>query len=198
MRGKNKPSVRIKSPSSKKEIANALMLDMEKGVAVFGQFSSEEFFRRPAEKTWSPSEHLTHLILSIEPIISIVLMPAVSARYSLGGPENPPRSFDEIIALYEEAMHKDNSAGKYEPKHISSSTDLKREQKRRINKWKTAVRRLTVLTKRWYENGLDEVGLKHPKLGNLSLREMLFFTIYHNERHINSIKNRLEAMKTEA
>jgi hypothetical protein len=40
------------------------------------------------------------------------------------------------------------------------------------------------------EGKLDHYILPHPLLGKLTLREMLFFTIYHNEHHLNLLLSR--------
>jgi len=42
------------------------------------------------------------------------------------------------------------------------------------------------------ENELDRYILPHPLLGKLTLREMLFFTIYHIEHHEKLIKRNLK------
>jgi hypothetical protein len=43
----------------------------------------------------------------------------------------------------------------------------------------------------WSERQLDRIRLPHPVLGKLSVREMLFFTLYHNQHHIEAVKRRL-------
>jgi hypothetical protein len=37
----------------------------------------------------------------------------------------------------------------------------------------------------WSEAELDRYTLPHPLLGDLTMREMLCFTLYHNQRHIS-------------
>jgi len=41
------------------------------------------------------------------------------------------------------------------------------------------------------EDDLDRVMLPHPLLGKLTLREMLFFTIYHVEHHLGILRQGL-------
>jgi uncharacterized damage-inducible protein DinB len=40
---------------------------------------------------------------------------------------------------------------------------------------------------------LDRLRLPHPALGKLTVREMLFFTIYHNIHHVENVVRRLSA-----
>jgi len=42
--------------------------------------------------------------------------------------------------------------------------------------------------KNYNEANLDKYIIPHPLLGKLTLREMLFFTIHHNEHHLDLIK----------
>ena len=42
---------------------------------------------------------------------------------------------------------------------------------------------LVSTTEKWQENDLDRYQLPHPLLGKLTIREMLYFAIYHNLRH---------------
>lgn len=44
--------------------------------------------------------------------------------------------------------------------------------------------------KRQSEEELDLYILPHPLLGKLTLREMLFFTIYHNRHHLELLQKR--------
>ena len=42
---------------------------------------------------------------------------------------------------------------------------------------------MVAAAEKWDEKELDEYYLPHPILGKLTVREILFFTIYHNLRH---------------
>jgi hypothetical protein len=47
--------------------------------------------------------------------------------------------------------------------------------------------------RRWPEAKLDAIQLPHPLLGNLTVREMLFFTLFHQSHHMDVIRRRLTA-----
>ncbi|HRH60621.1 MAG TPA: DinB family protein, partial [Chitinophagaceae bacterium] len=42
------------------------------------------------------------------------------------------------------------------------------------------------------EDELDVYILPHPLLGKLTLREMLYFTIYHAEHHLKNVEELIE------
>jgi hypothetical protein len=43
----------------------------------------------------------------------------------------------------------------------------------------------------WSERALDRFRLPHPALGQLTVREMLHFTLYHNLHHVENVAARL-------
>lgn len=59
-----------------------------------------------------------------------------------------------------------------------------------IKKYERHKKKLTAKIEKQKEVDLDKYILPHPLLGKVTLREMLFFTIHHNEHHLESLKNR--------
>ena len=52
-----------------------------------------------------------------------------------------------------------------------------------MDQWSKVNAELLSAVEKWDETELDQYMLPHPILGKLTVREMLFFTIYHNLRH---------------
>jgi hypothetical protein len=46
------------------------------------------------------------------------------------------------------------------------------------------------------EKDLDTLILPHPLLGKVTLREMLYFTIYHVQHHVEQVKTNLADRKS--
>jgi len=46
------------------------------------------------------------------------------------------------------------------------------------------------IERNWTDEKLDNYLAPHPLLGKLTLRELIYFTIYHTEHHLAIIKNR--------
>src|SRR4029078_11685614 len=45
---------------------------------------------------------------------------------------------------------------------------------------------------KWSERALDRWRVPHPAMGPLTVREMAFFTLYHNTHHVFGAARRLE------
>ena len=59
-----------------------------------------------------------------------------------------------------------------------------------IKKYAEQKQKLISKIEKQNEKDLDVYILPHPLLGKVTLREMLYFTIHHNEHHLESLKNR--------
>lgn len=53
-----------------------------------------------------------------------------------------------------------------------------------------AGRTLVEALRKWNEKSLDKLRLPHPLLGKLTVREMTFFTLYHDRHHLRSVRQR--------
>jgi uncharacterized damage-inducible protein DinB len=51
-----------------------------------------------------------------------------------------------------------------------------------------SIEALTARVAKWSEANMDYHVLPHPLLGPLSVREMLFFTVYHNTHHVLNVQ----------
>lgn len=50
---------------------------------------------------------------------------------------------------------------------------------------------------KWSDKALDSYLLPHPLLGKMTVREILFFTLYHNLHHVNDVQRLLNQPETE-
>jgi hypothetical protein len=57
-----------------------------------------------------------------------------------------------------------------------------------VGLWNEAHERLFAGLAAWSEADLDEVAILHPAMGTISVREMLYFTIFHNNLHWGDIR----------
>jgi len=59
-----------------------------------------------------------------------------------------------------------------------------------LGKWQSVVPNLSAAVRRWDEAALDRYQLPHPILGKLTVREMLYFTLYHLGHHAQIVAAR--------
>jgi hypothetical protein len=137
-----------------------------------------------SEQKWSPMMQLDHLIRSTRAVNRGLMVPKFLFPFITGKIKRNPYSYIEIVEKYSNKLAEGAKAtGGYIPKERKINDfpklliEMKREQKRMIENLNN-----------WTETDLDKNVMPHPIIGKISVREMLFFTIYHIEHHAKSIQ----------
>ena len=93
-------------------------------------------------------------------------------------------TYEELCQIYRAEIAKGAQAsGRYLPHQQTPDSDAEAKKRDSLKQFSNASRELVASAEKWDEKELDEYSLPHPILGKLTIREMLFFTIYHNLRH---------------
>ena len=144
------------------------------------------FDRAPEAGKWSTGQHVRHLIQSTQPINQALRMPRIALRSMFGTNNREERTYDELVAKYHTKLAAGGTAsGRFQPEEIQN--DQKVEL---IDELRTELGRLTAIIAEWREKKMSELLLPHPLLGKLTIREMLYFTVYHTEHHFKILDKR--------
>jgi hypothetical protein len=148
--------------------------------------SPQTFFARPREG-WSPSDNLDHQVRALRPLVKALKLPKESLRQMFGARTQPSRPFSDIRDAYLRALHEGAQAsGRYVPSQEDPAAEERESAKARLlEQWAGVGTALKESLGDWSESQLDEYVVPHPILGNLTVREMLFFISFHNMRHIS-------------
>lgn len=147
-------------------------------VACIERLPAEEFNKSQNDK-WTAGQQLEHIYLSVKPVNLAFKLPAFLLKLIWGKANRASRSYDELIERYHAKLANGSKAtGPFVPK----SVDQKKGQQLKAN-LKNVVSKLCLSLNTYSEDELDQYILPHPLLGKLTLREMLFFTIYHVKHH---------------
>jgi uncharacterized damage-inducible protein DinB len=148
----------------------------------FAEIPANEFFTRQGE-VWSASDNVDHLIKSHQPLSKGMKLPRITLQAMFGKPEKPSMSYEELCQGYREAIAKGGRAlGRFLPEQ-QTPENAKEAQAELLDEFVKASAELASAAENWDESDLDRYLLPHPLLGKLTVREMLYFTIYHNLRH---------------
>lgn len=160
--------------------------------AYWSTFSADEFFAKIGE-AWSPADNVRHLAKSIRPVTKALRMPRLVLWLMFGRPRRASRTYDALIGFYRSKLTGGNDAGRFapSPRALTDPADVLAQHAR-------ANRELREAIARWSDKALDRYHLPHPLMGKLTVREMLFFTLYHQLHHIDVVKRRREAGRAEA
>ncbi|MCF8278523.1 MAG: DinB family protein [Flavobacteriales bacterium] len=151
------------------------------------------FLDKPIEKmeaapdgAWTAGQHLLHLVKSTKPLAKGMGYPRILLLLKFGKAKRPSRSYEDTIKAYTDALSNGGKAmGEYVPRAVK-----KEEREVLVERFKEEMGLLINQVHQWSESNLDSTAVPHPLIGNLTLREMLYFTIYHMEHHLNSLNER--------
>jgi len=136
------------------------------------------------DNKWSTGQQLSHLTKSIKPLIMILRKPKFVMRLLFGTSNRETRSYLAVVEKYNSKLAQGGvSTSPFNPKTVAPE-----DKKKLLNEYTSSSEKLEKLINKYSEKDLDKYILPHPLLGKLTLREMMFFTIYHTQHHSNSLK----------
>ncbi|MFQ5526307.1 MAG: DinB family protein [Thermoanaerobaculia bacterium] len=158
--------------------------------AAVDELDLEEFLA-PQGEHWSPALHIRHLVTANRALSRGMSAPRFLLAIRFGVNRKGSRSFEEVRDLYRGALAAGGMAtGPYDPSR--RSLDMEPEDLRALvmKRWHAAGSELGRAIDSWPETALDRYQAKHPLLGTMSVRELLYFTLYHNAHHGQRIVER--------
>lgn len=176
------------SLSNRREITEALEAAHEIAVEYWCGFSTPEFFA-PIGVHWSPAEHVRHLTRAMTPLLPVLRVPRLALRVMFGSAAQPSRSIEALEVQYARALAAGGTAGRFAPPPDHAVTSLVRRNEI-MDAHSETLRGLTQAMAKWTEAQLDALRLPHPLLGKLTVREMMLFSLLHNQHHVDVCERR--------
>jgi hypothetical protein len=155
-----------------------------------GGLPPDTFFA-PQGNHWSPAEHIRHLRKSTTPLAKALRLPPWILRVRFGRGAGTSRTFRDLRETYRAALANGGQAGRFAPAPEPAPSDPQGRRSQILRAWREAVEELDAAGGRWREASLDRTLLPHPLLGNLRVREMLAFTVFHTTHHLASVASRV-------
>ena len=153
-------------------------------VISFIQKQDDDLFETSVEEKWSTAEQLEHLIKSVTPINLGLVLPKKVLKWKYGTTDRDEMDYDRLKELYQSKLAEGAKATKpYIPNRIPVSKKMEL-----LRKYRSEKEKLIKALNKWDEKVISEIVAPHPILGNLTIRELMFFTVYHNYHHLESIK----------
>lgn len=168
--------------------------------AFFGALRGDAFFRKP-ERGWSPEQNLRHLIRSTRPVALSLRLPRIAflifgrAKASVAPEELIGRYLDVLSTGYQAGFGFRPGSGGAPGGTAPAGTADPREaaRDRLLAAFDRQCDSLAQGLRGWTEEDLDRYRMPHPAAGAVTVREMLYFTLFHPYHHISKIRARLQA-----
>ncbi len=166
------------------EVREALVRVFEEVAYVCEQATAAQYVA-PSGGKWSIAEHLQHLILSGKPVARGLQLPKL-AFMAFGAAHTESRRYEVLAHDYRQLLQQGARAtGAYVP----DPPEKLPPRERQLAEWRKVGQLFQKNLTKWSEKDLDKYRMPHPLLGKLTVREMLFFTIYHSWHHVEACKS---------
>ncbi|MDP4264376.1 MAG: DinB family protein [Bacteroidota bacterium] len=136
-------------------------------------------FLLSANGKWTAGQQLDHICRSVTALDQGLKLPKFIIKLILGKANRPSKDYEGLVAKYKLRLAQGGTAaGRFVPKPVGSD-----QKTIGTEKLLNTIDSLCKKIDEYSEEQLDYYILPHPLLGKLTLREMLYFTIYHVEHH---------------
>jgi hypothetical protein len=171
----------------KQAIQNKLHENHHSFASFVNGLTKDEFLSSKNNK-WTAGQQLEHIYLSVKPIRLILSFPKFLPKIIWGKANRKGRTYEELVKKYLQKLGTGGRAtGIFIPKNVS----IEKREKLSVA-LKNEVSVLCSKLDKFTEDELDNSILPHPLLGKLTIREMMYFTIYHVKHHEELTKQNLK------
>lgn len=172
----------------KEEIINSLNKTYQELAEYILSLNEQEFLFTPSPDKWTSGQQAAHVWKTFKPLNTVLSLPNFLLTLYIGKANRPSRTYEKLVERYETKLGNGGIADNpFSPKSIPHEM-----QQKLANNIISACQRLTRKLSRYSEDDLDHLILPHPLLGKITLREMMYFFIYHAKHHKKSIIENLK------
>lgn len=181
--------IAVQEPFGGDQIVRELRALHARSRELWNGFSTTEFFF-PLGDAWSPADNVRHLLKSNRPVLRALSTPKVLLLLRFGAGLRPSQAYAEVRERYLARLAAGVTAGRFAPRPLASSDQTDEHRGALMAALDQVAEDLAGAVSAWREWQLDRFRLPHPALGRLTVREMLFFTLYHNLHHVQNVARR--------
>lgn len=139
------------------------------------------------EDKWTVGQHFLHLVQSLKMLNKAMSLPKFFIKYKFGKANRPSRTYNEVVKRYQEKLAQNTERARIFNKDLRvPEVDEKRTL---LDVLMIQNKKLQYKTNKLSEKHLDELILPHPLMGKMTLREIVMWTAYHTEHHLQILKN---------
>lgn len=134
---------------------------------------------------WSVAQNVEHINLTLSRMGKFLSLPKSDIQTNFGLSERKSISHEEFINTYQQGL----TSGIQSPAPFVPEFNSDSNLKELINNGNNILETFISNLQNWTEENLDQYQCPHPTLGKITVKEMLYFTIFHVQYH-NQIINR--------
>ncbi len=139
----------------------------------------------PKNEKWSVYQNIDHINIGLLRLGNYLALPKAQIETLCGLSERRSTTYEKLVKIYLNAM----SSGIKATEPFIPELNLNGNMEEVISNGKNLLKALLSNLDDWTEEELDLYHCPHPALGTITVREVLYFTIYHVQHHEKIIMN---------
>jgi hypothetical protein len=148
--------------------------------------SPEEFTYQKGVK-WSAGQQLQHINLTLKPVVFAFGLPKWLLGWKFGKSNRPSKTYTELVAKYRQKLTTAGAVSKaYTPGEVAIA-----QRETLLKEMDVWLEKLSKKIAACSNEQLQRYILPHPLLGKLTLQEMVYFSTYHVQHHLQLVTEQL-------
>lgn len=168
-----------------------LIVDLEKSFLEVKDWINQQTDARINEELipdkWTIAGHVYHLIKSTKAVSKGIKMPKMGMRAMFGKNNREEKSFEAMKEKYRTRVS--NAKGKI-PNNFEAEKGRIFDKVELLSRFDTELHDLVQAMGKWNEKDMGSYILPHPALGKCTIRELIYFTIFHTDHHLEILKEK--------
>ncbi|MBC7846181.1 MAG: DinB family protein [Flavobacterium sp.] len=128
---------------------------------------------------WSVAQNVEHINIALGRVNNYLSLPKTSIESNFGFSNRESISNEALIEKYLNALANGTKATAPFIPELNINSNIQELVHQGKNNLESFISNL----QNWSEEELDKYNCPHPALGKITVREMLYFTIYHVQHH---------------
>lgn len=176
------------TPNTLSDILHALRAGQVKLDAHLGGLALTAFYAHPPE-VWSPADHVQHLDLSYRQLLWGLRLPKLVLLARFGRPQRASRDFATVKAAYYAKLAEGFGATPAVIGPLIAQAQATAQTRASLMQtWRESAAAMLERVAGWDDAALDAHQVPHPAIGMLTMREMLFFFVFHDAHHLADLQ----------
>ncbi len=133
---------------------------------------------------WSVCQNVQHITIGLIRLSNYLALPKASIKSNFGLSERASANFETCIKMFGNALENDiKTTDAFMPE-----INLEASIEELVSQGKDSLVAFISNLQNWSEEELEMYNCPHPVFGKVTVREILYFTIYHVQHHNETIK----------